>query len=176
MIAFYIEGGLPAVNPNLSKIMQNVAELMEDSVKLNFIEGGRPAWEPLKSNIAGRKQAFYPPGSLYRSIKKSSGDTWAEVSAGEGLPYARIQQEGGFVNIPITAKSRKFFWVMFFNTGDEKWKWMALTKRSVYIMHIPPRPYMMFQQEDVGKILDMIGNGIIRFEQSDSSSTVFNES
>ena len=48
--------------------------------------------------------------------------------------YAQIHNEGGTINatIPITAKSRKFFWYMFKKTGDTKWKAMALTKKTAF--------------------------------------------
>lgn len=163
MITFSIEGELPVVNADLSEVMRAVALLMEESVKLNFIEGGRPVhWEATKRGT----RAFYPFGDLFYSIRKISGATWAEVSAGDNLPYARIQQAGGEFNVPITQQSRKFFWAMFFKTGDPKWQWMALSNKSSFHIRIPARPYMMFQDEDVEKILSLIGGGIVQFDVS----------
>jgi len=54
------------------------------------------------------------------------------------LPYARIHEEGG--SITITSQMRSFFWAMFFDTGDLKWKYMALTKKTSF--KIDARPYL----------------------------------
>lgn len=61
---------------------------------------------------------------------------------GSTVPYARIQEEGGTVTIPITAKSRRFFWAMFIRTGQGFWKGLALTKRTSIKITIPSRPYL----------------------------------
>lgn len=171
MINFQVSGSLPVVNADLSEKMKQIAKLMEDSIRQNFIEGGRPStWQLTKEG----GNPFYPLGKLYNSIRSISDKNSATAWAGDGLIYARRQQLGGYANVPITEKSRSFFWMMFFRTKDYKWKWMALTQRSVFMVYIPPRPYVMFQQEDIAKILDLIGTGIITFEQIGSTSTAFN--
>lgn len=168
MLDVEIEWNLPELNIDLEKVMKQVAELMKHSIHLNITEGGRPEWPPLKPNIFNRTKAFFPPGELAGSIYSDSGKDWAE--AGSGFKWARVHQFGSTHSIPITPKSRGFFWYMFHQTGDEKWKYMALTQRAVFVVHIPARPFVMFQEEDAAKILDMIGSGIINF--SDTSGSV----
>ena len=36
-----------------------------------------------------------------------------EISAGKGIPYAAIHNQGGTITVRITPKSRKFFWYKF---------------------------------------------------------------
>lgn len=54
------------------------------------------------------------------------------------MPYARVQFLGGETHPSVTQKSRRFFWMMFFRTGDERWKWMALTKKQRFLVRIRP--------------------------------------
>ena len=65
-----------------------------------------------------------------------------EITAGEGLPYAGIHNTGGTIEVKVTDKMRKFFWAMFYASGLEKWKGMALTKKDSFIINIPQRQYI----------------------------------
>lgn len=56
--------------------------------------------------------------------------------------YAAIQEFGGTTHPTVTRKSRAFFWYMLKATGDEKWKGMALSKKSHFTVHIDARPYL----------------------------------
>lgn len=58
------------------------------------------------------------------------------------LPYARIQHDGGTIRLRVTSRMRKFFWAMFIRTRDEKWKAMALSRKTHFIIKIPARPYL----------------------------------
>jgi len=58
------------------------------------------------------------------------------------VPYAAIHEFGGTINVPVTTKSRGFFWKMFFETGEEKWKFMALTKKTSFKITMPRREYL----------------------------------
>ena len=58
------------------------------------------------------------------------------------VPYAAIHEFGGTINIPITVQMRKFFWAMWYETKDEKWKWMALTKKTAFKITMKERPYL----------------------------------
>ena len=54
------------------------------------------------------------------------------------LPYAGIHENGG--SITITSQMRAFFWAMWFETQELKWKYMALTKKNK--LTIKARPYL----------------------------------
>lgn len=65
-----------------------------------------------------------------------------EIDYGSNAPYAELHNEGGTITIPITAKSRKFFWYMYKKTTEEKWKWMALTKKTEIKVKMPQRKFV----------------------------------
>jgi phage gpG-like protein len=139
---------------DLAETMPEVAELMLASVQKNFDVGGRPrSWLPTR---AGNSPLRGATGKLFSSIRASSGSNWAEVGTTGGLPYTRIHQFGGHVK--VSDESRKFFWAMFFQTKDPKWKYMAIQKKSK--MRIDKRPYMMLQKEDIEQIKEMVRRSI----------------
>jgi len=75
-----------------------------------------------------------------RKVKINSGNI--EGIIGSKVPYAEIHEKGGTSHPKITTRSRKFFWAKYFETGDEKWKGMALTNKSFFNIKIPARPYL----------------------------------
>ena len=58
------------------------------------------------------------------------------------VPYAAIHEFGGTVRVRVTDKMRRFFWFRFKQTRDDKYKWMALSRRQVFTIRIPARPYI----------------------------------
>ncbi len=58
------------------------------------------------------------------------------------VPYAAIHEYGGTTRLPITAQMRRFFWAQWYETGDDKWKAMALSKKAAFSINMPPRPYL----------------------------------
>lgn len=65
-----------------------------------------------------------------------------EIEAGAGIPYAAIQNNGGIIKVRVTNRMRKYFWYMFYKTGKEHWKFMALTKKRVLRIKIPQRQFI----------------------------------
>ena len=171
-----IVANLPVINKDLTESFRKIEEILLRSIRLNFLMGGRPdPWAPAKrggTDESGGNTPLVLGGALYNSIRGESGYGYAEVIAGEGLPYARIHQYGGFVQIPISKKSRRFFWAMFYKTLDERWKWMALTERSVFIIYIPPRPYMVLQDVDLDLIIRIVQEGVLYVSDIRSTATI----
>jgi len=62
------------------------------------------------------------------------------------VPYAAIHEFGGTITVRITDKMRRFFWFKFRETRDEKYKWMALTRKQTFTIRIPARPYISRQR------------------------------
>lgn len=79
-----------------------------------------------------------------------------EVEAGRGVPYAQIHNWGGTITVRVTEKMRRYFWYMFKQTGSEKYKWMALTKKEVITIKIPKRQYIGDSQALVKEINEYI--------------------
>ena len=80
---------------------------------------------------------------LKNSIRISQADfEKVVISAGEGLNYAAIHNEGGTITVKVTDKMRKYFWAMYKKTNEERFKWMALTKKEQFNIHIPKRQFI----------------------------------
>lgn len=75
-----------------------------------------------------------------REVTVSGGNLKAAV--GTKVPYAAAHELGSNHQVKITDKSRRFFWAMYFETNDEKWRNMALTKRKAFDVSIPARPFL----------------------------------
>ena len=61
---------------------------------------------------------------------------------GSDAPYSKIHNEGGEVKITVSKKMKRFFWFMYSQTDDEKWKFMALTQKKEMIFTMPKRQFM----------------------------------
>lgn len=81
-------------------------------------------------------------GALSRSltIRKQN---WPDIIiASEGVDYARIHNEGGTLKVLITESMRRYFWAMYYETGQEAYKYMAITKETYFKIEIPQRQFM----------------------------------
>lgn len=101
------------------------------------------AW-PIAKNPPSRGSLMVRSGNLMASIRPSVvNSNRVVISAGSArVPYAKIHNEGGEVGIPVTKDMRKFAWAMNYKTGDERWKGLALTRKSVIRVNVPKRQFM----------------------------------
>jgi len=120
-------------------------------------------WRPTKSkgNQLGAQSEgiLIESGHLRGSIRVANAQRGeVEVTAGnQHVKYARIHNEGGTVRVPVTQRARRFFWAMFYETSDEKWKWMALTKKQSFTIRIPRRKFMGHSKvlyDDIRKMIN----------------------
>lgn len=74
-----------------------------------------------------------------------------EGTIGSKVPYAEIHEKGGTTHPTITPKSRGYFWHVYMETGDDKWKAMALTKKDAFNVVLKPRPYLKPAVDEVKK-------------------------
>lgn len=134
-----------AMAEQLKLDLQSDAEIMgTDFIHNNFYKEGWhgssfEAWEQKKQSNS--YQLLRVTNYLFNSIQVASSTTERVIWEADA-PYAQIHNEGGVLNIPITERSRKFFWFMFKATGEEKWKWMALTKNERFTVKIDKRQFM----------------------------------
>ena len=75
------------------------------------------------------------------------------VKLSSSANHAKIHNEGGTLNIPITKKSRGFFWYQYKLTGKPMFKAMALTKKTHLTVKIPKRQFMG-ESQTFNKIID----------------------
>lgn len=155
MITFTIEKMPNITIRPIGESMRMISERLGQTVRENFNVGGRPPWLPTRANLT---QPLLGKGGLFSSITESSGEDWAEVST--DLIYARTHQQGrSFIPTP---KQKGFFWAQYFDTLNEKWKWMALAANRGRMFYIPARPFMVLQPEDMDFIFNTLGQGSVR--------------
>lgn len=88
----------------------------------------------------GDRKLLSDTGTLEDSVRyEVEGRNRVVVGVDSDLvPYAEIHQEGG--EIPVTKKSRAYFWAQYLKTGNDFFKRLALAKGP---FKIPARPYMV---------------------------------
>ncbi|QQV91566.1 neck protein [Winogradskyella phage Peternella_1] len=153
----------------LKRDLQMDAEIQGmDFIHQNFIDEGWhgstfEAWAPRKESTS--YNLLRVTNYLFNSINVASSSVEQIVFEADA-PYAEIHNSGGTLNIPITERSRKFFWMMFKVTGKEKWKWMALTKKERFSVKIDKRQFMGESDIFDKQWNDHVSNEIItRFKQ-----------
>lgn len=100
--------------------------------------GGRSGIDP---RPGGKILIGKQGGRLRRSIRRTRTSK-TSVTVGSDEPYAGIHNEGGTIRVSVTRKSRRFFWAMYYATGETYWKWMALTKKNVLSINMPERRFL----------------------------------
>lgn len=117
------------------------AFFLSSFIKEGFTDESFIAWPKRKDDLSHKllSQSF----ALKNSIQVTKADMQSvEITAGEGLKYAAIHNDGGTITVPVTEKLRKFCWAMFKKTADEKWKYMAITKKDRLVIKIPQRQFI----------------------------------
>lgn len=76
-------------------------------------------------------------------FKITTGQNGARLEYGSEVPYAATHEYGD--TRQVTGKQRGFFWAKHVQTGDDKWKAMALSETLTY----PERPFLEPALDDV---------------------------
>jgi len=148
--------GLIEIKENVEKMfsVENMNELANDAVNFyvdSFNNQGFTDITLLPWQKSNKDQGYTMilTGQLRNSIHtlSVSNDEFRVIS---DMEYSEIHNEGG--EIDISENMRKYFWAMFYKTGNEDWKWLALTKLNSFT--IPQRQYMGESQT----LNDMIEN------------------
>jgi phage gpG-like protein len=167
MIDVKITGEIPQASAN-PQAMAAVEKILDRAVELNFLTGGHGSWAPLKSD--GMQSSLIRTGRLFRSRRSGHTASSAWVGVGEGLIYAGLVRHGGDVIVPVTDRSRAFFWAKWYETSDERWKWMALMRKSVLLLRFPARDYMELGEETMAAILDLLAGNLITFSYTQTTN------
>lgn len=136
MIALEFDGTLPSFDVDPMKAMNEIADEMYWSVQLNCDRSGRPASWPLKKD--GRASHLLKTGRLRRAIFKRAAVTGDGCESEVGIstndvPYAAIHNFGGVIKNGFG--------------------------RGIQII-MPMRKYIMFQDEDLEKYINILGNNL----------------
>lgn len=140
--------------PDFQKIAQDLvrdAQTIAEVEMINFVMGNFEkqgftdasfvAWQARKNNSDAGRAILTKSGGLRDSVKISESNSSRIVMAATAK-HAALHNEGGTVNIPVTAKMRKYFWFMYKKTKNPKYKGMALTKKSHFTFVMPKRQFM----------------------------------
>ncbi|WOA52508.1 phage virion morphogenesis protein [Dickeya solani] len=137
-------------------LMREMAAAMHDAVEENFAQEGRPAWAGWKSNAYWAKRRggkiLQKSGRLAASISEYSDNDNATV--GTNVIYARIQQEGGTINIP--ARSQRAYYKQH-KDGSVGNRFVKKSKSNFsqwntigeYKIQITARPFLHLTEPDV---------------------------
>ncbi len=112
-----------------------------------FIDNGINKWKaPNRFNETGSTSQKYgtllsSTNELMNSITYRAGVGMVTISSDK--VYAKIHNEGGVINIPVTEKMKKFAEAI----GDDKkaeskWKGLALTKKTSLHVNMPKRQFI----------------------------------
>lgn len=169
---------------DLTPVLEMVSALIDRAITANFDERGR--WDGNESDItifsggsqkwkalaSSTKEKYQRLGwELKPTLNRSKGlmstievrpQGRSSIVVSANSPYAAIHQFGGTLkpSIPITKKTRKFFWAKFYESGQDKWKALALTKKKELrpTIKIPARPYITLTEEDLEEIINLLNN------------------
>lgn len=135
---------------------------MASFIKEGFTDTSFIPWVKRKDDLTHKllSQSYALKNSV--KITKANFEN-IEITAGEGLNYAAMHNEGGKITVRVTPKMRKFFWAMFYKTGVEKWKFLAMTKKTKFIIKIPKRQFIGNSQTLMNNLDQMFINQIYNY-------------
>lgn len=129
MIDMKVIDNMPKIASNLRAVWPQIASEGIQAFRHQMLTDSFP------QNKDGTRR-YANSTKLINAFKSTYGDEFVEWSVDS--IYGRVQFQGGTTHPKVTEKSRKFFWAMFFETGDPKWKYMALTKKTHLSVFIKP--------------------------------------
>lgn len=103
-----------------------------------FVDSPFRKWDKRK-NPRAKGKLMVKSGRTRRGIRKLHvSQNKIVVGLGNENKYAALHNKGG--KIKITPKMRRFFWAKWYETGNEFWKNLALTKKTH--LDIPQRKFI----------------------------------
>jgi phage gpG-like protein len=132
-----------------------VGKLAVDYFKNNFRKGsfdGKKWKAPKRFNESGKNASdkygplLSPTAELMNSLTYKADIGMVTISSDK--VYARIHNEGGTINVPVTDKMKKFAWAKHYQENpenkkaDSMWKGIALTKKPSLKITIPQRQFL----------------------------------
>ena len=96
------------------------------------------------------------------------------IGGKQSVPYAKIQDEGGTTHPTVTKRMRGWAWFMYAKWKEERFKWLALTKKSKLDVNIPASKWFtsvieerepilsaMMQKNVVLQVAEIMGSGAV---------------
>ena len=138
------------------------AFFLSSFIKQGFTDTSFIPWVKRKDDFSHKllQQSLALKNSI--NITKADFES-VEITAGEGINYGAIHNEGGTITVKVTPKMKKFFWAMFYKTGVEKWKFLALTKKENFLIKIPKRQFIGTSETLINNLDNMFINEIYNY-------------
>lgn len=151
MIDIKLTGTFPQINANLEPAMAQIQDIMLQSVQMNLMMGGRPTPFQVKNPS---ETPLVGSGKMYAGLRgvhsASSATVYMDdsVRSSKGFFYPAALNNGAEVP-PVEGK------LMVFEFGGQT---IFTYKRKGF--HLGPFPFMIFQEQDRTKILQLLSNAI----------------
>lgn len=138
------------------------------SVQKNFESGGRPKWVPSKKKgkLKGTK-TLVVTGALREvsAVKDEVASSVTLITSPDSRAYARIQQEGGTINMKprtMARRTKKDGRSVFASKNRElkRAKKIDVSFSKAYTIEIPPRPYLVIPPEDFAGIVEAVKRAV----------------
>lgn len=157
---------------------QTIAEVeminfvMGNFEKQGFLDSSLKPWQERSIDDDAGRAVLTKSGALRDSIKLISSSN-KRVIVGSDAKHAKIHNEGGTLQIPITKKMRAYFWYKYYTIADKKgniasgsaseasmYKAIALSRKPFLTVKMPKRqfigPSVTFNREVDLKFIKMI--------------------
>lgn len=140
----------------------------EKSIKMNFEAGGRPEkWAARKRESKKQKgrKLLVITGRLSNVRGKELKDSAQFITDARARDYARLQNEGGVINMPARIykfrdKRNKSGKTVSVFAGESHKRIRKETRGKPYRITIPKREFMVIPQSDFQRILNQLKAGI----------------
>ena len=131
---------------DLKPLIPSIENVIQGLIDDKFDEQG-PGWKKIIPIRQG--QILSDTGQLAASIQVQivPSDKGYKIELSEKF-YGKFHEYGA--RITVTPKSRRFFWYKYKATGNEIWKWMALTKKKFFVL--PIREHLELTEQDFKEI------------------------
>lgn len=135
------------IGEGLMKEVQTIAEVemmnfvMASFENQGFTDASFELWEGRKDDADPGRAILVKSATLRDSVHVSESST-EQVVLTASAKHAAIHNEGGIVIVAVSKKMRKYFWYMYKTTRNEKFRGMALTKKTHFNITMPKRQYM----------------------------------
>jgi hypothetical protein len=149
---------LPAANKRmLTKWMsETVKEAMRSAASMQKSGKGK------KTSQMGRNVGM----TVNSTADGLHGEVGTGVGGRQSVKYAAIQDKGGVTRPLVTPKLRRWAWAMFYETKDDKYKWIAMTKKARLTVPIPESKWFSGVIERRQELLDFMMSPAVVFDMA----------
>lgn len=129
--------------------------------KGGFTDVSFSPWAKIKNPASPVRPVLLNTSYLRDSVQVFSSNN-KEIVFGSDAEYAQIHNEGGTIKITNSKRAKKYFWFMYYQTKNEMWKNMALSKKSHFTITIPKRQFIGESKTLLHDLDDFIKDEIVK--------------